>query len=356
MSEQWSRPTRFLILIAGTILFIWLISATGPLLASLTISALLAYLLVPLVDLLTRRTRLSRLWAARLVYILLLLILGGIPTALSTVALTQFDNFQTDFLAAAAQLRVWLIQPIVLLGFQFQPLALLDNLEQVSGNALTTISGGALDALSRVTTNLLWALTVLVSLYYFLVDGPKIKPWLIDIFPTKYQTEVRLLLNEIDEVWRIFLRAQLIIFFIFFALLGSGLFLVVWLYRSELLPLSPVGLILLLVIVYAIVQQIDNFLVRPYFFGQSLKLHPGLILVGLIGGLAFGGVLGVIIVIPCIATAKILGYYVHCRLLGKSPWPHLAQAPEAEETIGQSRKQSEPEPDIVAGQAQPIGD
>jgi len=186
-------------------------------------------------------------------------------------------------------------------------------------------------------------LTVLVSLYYFLTDGPKIKLWLIDLFPDKYQMEVGLLLAEIEEAWRVFLRAQIIIFLIFFALLGSGLFLVVWLYRTELLPLSTLGLVVLLVIVYAIVQQIDNFLVRPYFFGQSLELHPGLVLVGLIGGLAFGGVLGIIVVVPCLATARILGHYVHCRLLGRPPWPDLVQAPEVDEATGQTQSQDEPD-------------
>ncbi|MEW5960629.1 MAG: AI-2E family transporter [Chloroflexota bacterium] len=321
IDAQWSRTTRLMVFIAGAIILIWLVTVTSPLIASLTISALLSYLLDPLVQWLTRRTRLNHLWAARGVYVLFLLVLAGIPTVLSTVALSQFDDLQSDFLAATTELKARLTQPLVFLGFQFQPLALLDNLEQVSGNALSTISGGALDALIRVTTNLLWGLTALVSLYYFLVDGYKIKSWLVGLFAPKYQDDARLLLEEIDEAWRIFLRVQLLIFLIFIILLGGGIFLVVWLYRIQLLPLSPIGLIVLLVIVYAIVQQIDNFLVRPYFFGESLKLHPGVVLVGLIGGLAFGGVLGAIIVIPAIATAKIIGHYVHCRLLGKLPWP-----------------------------------
>jgi predicted PurR-regulated permease PerM len=341
MDTPWSRTTRILVLIGGLGLLIWLVIAASPLVVALGISALLAFLLDPLVQRLTRRTRLNRLWAARVVYIVLLLILAGIPAILSTVALSQFDNWQADFVAATNELKAWLNRPVILLGFQFYPLALLDNLEQVGTSALSSMSGEAVDALRRVSTNFLWGLTVLVSLYYFLTDGPKVKPWLIDLFPDKYQMEVGLLLAEIEEAWRVFLRAQLIIFLIFFALLGSGLFLVVWLYRTELLPLSPLGLIVLLVIVYAVVQQIDNFLVRPYFFGQSLELHPGLVLVGLIGGLAFGGVLGIIVVVPCLATARILGHYVHCRLLGRPPWPDLVQGPAADEATDEPQEQDE---------------
>jgi predicted PurR-regulated permease PerM len=321
MNKNWSRTTRILVISAGVIGLIYLVITFTPLVQALVIGALLAYLLDPLVHWLTKRTRFNRLWAARVVYVLFLLLLGGLPAILSTVAVTQFGRWSADFYAALTELRGWVRQPVDLLGFQFQPLALLNNLEETG---FSTFSSAAL-ALRSVTTNLLWGLTALVSLYYFLVDAPKIKPNLVGLVSPEYQTDARILLDEIDEVWRVFLRAQIIIFIIFVALLGSSMALVVGLYRSGLLPLSPIGLAVLLLAVYTIVQNIDNIIVRPYFFGESLKLHPGVVFVGLIAGLAFGGVLGVIIIIPAIATAKVIGLYIHRRLLGVSPWPHLEE-------------------------------
>jgi predicted PurR-regulated permease PerM len=325
MNRPWSRTTRILIISAGAIGLIWLIVTVSPLVQALVIAALLAYLLDPLVNWLTRRTQLNRLWAARAVYGLLLLILGGIPAILSTVAVQQFDRWGADFFAAITELRGWLVQPVTLLGFQFYPLALLNNF---TDTGFSTVSSAAI-TLTRVTTNLLWGLTAMVSLYYFLVDAPKIKPWLVGLVTPEYQMDAQILLDEIDEVWRLFLRAQIIIFVIFTALLIGSMALVVGLYRSGLLPLSPIGLIILLAIVYTVVQNIDNIIVRPYFFGESLKLHPGVVFVGLIAGLAFGGILGVIIIIPCLATAKVIGLYVHSRLLGLHPWPHLEE-PQAD--------------------------
>ena len=326
--KPWSRTTRILIIIAAIIGLIWLIIAINPLIQSLIIAALLAYLLYPVAQWVTGHTRLNYVWAARVVYGVCLLLLIGVPALASAIAFSQFDELQADFVAAMLQLREWLTQPLELYGRQLQPLSVIDNLIQSNLSSLGNASGGALTALMGVTTNLLWGLTALVSLYYFLVDGHRIKPWLVGLMPPEYQAEFHLLVDEIDEVWRVFLRAQLIIFAIFFALLGSSMFAVVWFYRSQLLPLSPIGLIVLLVIVYAIVQNIDNVIVRPYFFGESLKLHPGLVFVGLIAGVAFGGLLGVIIVIPLIATAKVVGRYVHRRLLGQSPWPEVEQIKE----------------------------
>jgi predicted PurR-regulated permease PerM len=351
-NTPWSRTTRIIVIIAGVIGLVWLIIAINPLIQSLVIAALLAYLLEPAVQWLKRHTRFNYVWAARLGYGLFLGLLAAIPAVLSTVALSQFNRLETDFLAALEEFKYLLTQPLLVFGVQFQPLTLLDNLAQSGGNAVAGISGSALNALVGVTTNLLWGLTVLVSLYYFLVDGPRIKPWLVGLVAPPYQAEVRLLLDEVDRAWRIFLQAQLIIFIIFVALLGGSIVLVVWLYRAGLLPLSPFGLIILLVIIYTIVQNIDNVVVRPYFFGGSLRLHPGLVFVGLIGGLAFGGVLGVIIVVPILATVKIIGRYVHRRLLGLPPWPHLAPADSGDDERPAQSLSREDEP-APAGQTLP---
>ncbi len=324
VSKPWSQPTRFLVLIISLIVLVWLLIAFAPLVQALIVAALLAYLLDPIVELLTRRTHLSRLASARLVYALFLALLASIPALLSTMAVSQFHRVETEMVDAISALSRWLAQPLIIFDFRFQPLAVLNDLEQLAGNSLATMSGGALGALLTVTTNLIWGLTALVSLYYLLAEAPKIKPGLISLVPAEYQAEVGLLLDEIDNAWRLFLRAQLIIFIIFSALLLSSSFLVLWLYRSGLVPLSPIGLIVLLVIVYTLVQQVDNIWLRPYFFGTQLRLHPGVVFVGLIGALALSGVLGVIIIVPMIATAKIIGIYVHRKLLGLPPWPHLA--------------------------------
>jgi predicted PurR-regulated permease PerM len=251
-------------------------------------------------------------------------------------------------------------QPIVLFGIRIEPpLALLNDLGQASSSALAIIpTSGALGALANITTNLLWTITALVSLYYFLIDGPRIKPWLVGLMASGYQAEFRILLDEIDVAWRVFLRAQLIIFIIFVALLGGGMFLVVWFYRIGLLPLSPIGLIVMLILVYTLVQQVDNFIVRPYFFSEQMNLHPGVVFVGLMGALALSGVLGVILIIPLIATFKIVGRYVHRHILGLPPFPHItlpdSSHEEATPPIPGESKVVPPPPPVVRTKTMPV--
>ena len=212
MSTTWSPTTRILVVTVILLGAVWLAVMASPLLNALVISALLAYLLDPVVRLLTRRTRLNRSLTAVFVYLLFLLVLASIPATLGAVAVDQFHHLETDFAAAVDALRQLLFQPINVLGYQLYPQTLLDNLEQFAGNALTALPGGSFDVLSDVTTNLLWGLVILVSLYYFLKDGPRIKPWLVGLAPGEYQAEMRRLLDEIDKVWGSILEGATFVF------------------------------------------------------------------------------------------------------------------------------------------------
>jgi predicted PurR-regulated permease PerM len=183
------------------------------------------------------------------------------------------------------------------------------------------VPASSLSTLNAITDNLLWSTVVLVSFYYFLKDGPQIKPWLVSLLPPQAQPDGQRLLDEIDTIWSLFLRVQLFIFVILAFLMVASTVLIIWLFRNNWLPLSPIGLIVLLILVYTAIQQVDNLWLRPQLLGRRLKLHPGLVFVGLITALALSGLLGALIVVPLIATAKILGGYAHAKLLGRSPWP-----------------------------------
>lgn len=319
--ESVSAITRIFVVALILLGAIRLAVAVIPLLEALMIAVLLAYLLDPGVQLLTRRTRLNRPLAAGLVYSLFLLLLTGIPAVMGTVALGQFRRWETDLAAAIVALREWVSRPIVILGFQLETGAILDTLEQLAGNALTTLPSGSFDVLTGVTTNLLWGLVILVSLYYLLKDGPALKPWLVGLAPAEYQPEFRRLVDEIDKVWGVFLRVQLLITVVLAFLMAAGTFLIIWLYRAGLLALSPWGLILVLILFYVAAQQVDNLWLRPQLMGKQLRLHPGLVFAGLVGALALSGVLGALIVVPFMATAKVAGGYIHRKLLDLDPWP-----------------------------------
>jgi predicted PurR-regulated permease PerM len=208
----------------------------------------------------------------------------------------------------------------------------------MAGDLLSTLPGGSFNILSSVTTNLLWGSVIVVTLYYLLKDGHKIMPLLVQLAPDDYKDEVQRLLRDLDDIWRRFLRVQLLLFVVLFTLVAAGTLLVVYLFRSGLLKWSFIGFILLLLLVYTLAQQVDNLWLRPQFLGKHLRLHPGVVFVGLIGALALSGVLGAFVIVPIIATMKMVGSYVHRKLLGLPPWPE-EEPPADEDTIENTDRQ-----------------
>lgn len=338
MNTTWSTTTRILVIVAISVATVWIIVVAGPLWQAVGIAALLAYLLDPAVRFLMRRTRMRRSWAAALIFLFILLLLVSISALLGTVAVSQLHHLETDFLAAVDEIERWLSQPIVILNYRFHPQDLLGNLPSMAGDLLSTLPGGSFSILSSVTTNLLWGSVIVVSLYYLLKDGHKIMPLLVRLAPDDYKVEVRRLLEEVDVIWRRFLRVQLLIFFVLFTLVAAGTLLVVYLFRSGLLEWSFIGFILLLLLVYTLAQQVDNLWLRPQFLGKHLRLHPGVVFVSLIGALALSGVLGAFVIVPIIATMKLVGRYVHRKLLGLPPWPE-EEPPADEDAIENTDRQ-----------------
>jgi predicted PurR-regulated permease PerM len=317
----WSPTTRILVLAALLLAGVWLAYVASPLLVSVGLAAILAYLLNPLVNRLANRTRLSRTGAAVVVFSLVLLALIGIPVGVGTAVVNQIGDLSTDLLAAITEIEEWLFQPVTILGFQLNAQDYLDTFNQMVANALNTVPGGSFNVLSSVTTNLLWGTLVLVTLYYFIKDSPKIKPWLLHLIPEAYQPEFDQLLDEVNHIWGRFMRIQLLLFLVLGILMLLGTLLVVWLFRSGLLEWSFLGFVLLLLAVYTAVQQLDNLWLRPQFLGKQLHLHPGVAFAGLVGGLALSGFIGALVAVPLIATIRVIGRYIHRKLLGIPPWP-----------------------------------
>lgn len=344
MDTTWSNTTRILVILFSLAGAIWLAFIAAPLLQALIIAGLLAYLLNPLVCWLAQRSPLRRSQAAVLVFLMTMLIVLAIPAALGTVAVSSIGRLSSDFMSATEEIRAWFFQPIDILGFHLQPQQMVESLQGVGASLLATLPGGSLNILSTVTTNLLWAVTVLVMYYYLLKDGHKIKPWLVTLAPRAYRPELNRLIDKVDHVWGKFLRIQLIMFFVIFALMAIGTLLIVALFRFGLLKWSPLGFIALIVLLYTAIQQLDNLWIRPHILGKQMRLHPGIVFAGLIGALMASGLLGVLLIVPLLATAKVVGSYVHRKLLRVPPWPDdTTEAVPDDQTAQQSPETQEKE-------------
>jgi len=62
----------------------------------------------------------------------------------------------------------------------------------------------------------------------------------------------------------------------------------------------------ILVLIFAIMQMLDNFIVQPNIFSKSVKAHPLEIFLIVLAGAKIGGVLGMVIAIPMYTIFRVI--------------------------------------------------
>jgi len=293
MSNPWSDFTKRLVLIGtliGLALILYRFSAIIP---PLVITAMVAYLLNPPVELICTHTRLSRNWAVVIVYLLLLIILS--------------------------------LGPVIFVPTLIQQVQEIDDLASI----------------------FLWLIFIIVISFYLLKDADRLARTFEDLVPPSYQMEFRQLRSEVSGIWNAFLRGQLILCAVVgtvvaavLAVLGvrnalvlgllAGVLeiipnlgptlaavpavLIAYFQGSAHLPLTNGWFALLVIAAYVVIQQVENNYLVPRIIGRSLNLHPLVVIIGAIAGGTLAGVLGILLAAPTLATLRVLA---HC-------WPLCA--------------------------------
>jgi hypothetical protein len=68
------------------------------------------------------------------------------------------------------------------------------------------------------------------------------------------------------------------------------------------------------------IQQVQGNVILPRIHGRTLALHPVLILLGVLMGASFAGVLGAILAPPLLATMKLFSVYIWRKMLDIPPF------------------------------------
>jgi predicted PurR-regulated permease PerM len=193
-------------------------------------------------------------------------------------------------------------------------------------------------AFSRILSFIIF----LFAAFYFLKEGRSMFDKLLNFVPNDYKVEADILIRRINSVLGSYLRGQ--IFLIFFvaltlfialAILGVkfALILAVFSGFAEIVPiigpivaasvaalaayigggsnfgLAPLQTALIVVVIYAVVRQIQDYLINPYVMGKITKLHPLIILFAVIAGEHIAGILGLVLAVPTAGVIKIIFEY-----------------------------------------------
>lgn len=169
--------------------------------------------------------------------------------------------------------------------------------------------------------------------FYLLVDLPDVRRRVEELIPDRNRREVMFLGHRLHQAIGGFFRGQLAVAVIVGVMASIGLWIIglpLWLVVGmiaglfNMIPLiGPwVGAIpgivvalatrdiktaILVGVVMAVVQQIDNHLITPTVMRRAVQLHPAAVMMALLAWGTVGGFFGLLLAVPLTASVKIIG-------------------------------------------------
>lgn len=358
-TDSWSIPFRYTM---GIIIFIsvvaFLIYASEAV-TMFIIAAFTAYLISPAVVFLMERTRMSRAVAVNVVYFSALIVLVGIPAILTPIFFDEIQLVAQDILELSEELSGFLSKPIQMGGFVLHLEQVGESMAHFQENMLSPLPEEALELLETTSINVLWILIILVSVHLFMSEWPRMRSWLIHLAPEPYQPDMSELYARLRNVWMAYLRGQIvlmvvvgIVFTIAWAAIGipgalvlgvvAGLFTLVPDVGPTLAAALAIGVALLegstwirlsedpvmnnlivggiTFVLYLILINLKNFLVRPIIMGRSLHMNEALIFIAILTATILWGILGALLIVPVLASVAVIMEYLRRRILGLPPF------------------------------------
>ncbi len=236
---------------------------------------------------------------------------------------------------------------------------ILNYIQQLLSATTNVVSSTASFGINVVGTVFSTFLAVLVTFFvslYMTMDAPRIQAYFHSLFPRSYRSELADLLRRIGVVWQSFLRGQLILSIVVGTATGLALAAVgmpgalIFGILAGLLEVVPnlgpilsmipavitaliqgssvlepmginnVGFALITIGIFFLVQQLENNILVPRIIGDSINLHPIIVICAVAVGLSSGGILGALLAPPIVATFRVIGSYIHAKLLDYPPF------------------------------------
>jgi predicted PurR-regulated permease PerM len=333
------------LLLIGAVL--WVLSKFAFLLPAVVFALAFVYIFNPVVSALQSR-RIARWLGSCLSYLVLIavLTLAGflIFPSIADQGRELTDNFPTIYDDLVEDLEGFAAD----LGFDVDLPGYEELRERIEANQ-EDFWGDRLEQITDITLGLLETLLLLVLApvvaFYVLIDLPTQRRNLRLLIPERHRDELGYLAHLLGKSVGGFLRGQLLVALIVGVLTSFGFWLVglpFWLLIGMIagfLNIIPfvgpwvggflgVGIALATRdaqtaiwagLVALIVQQIDNHFISPVVLRATVKVHPALIILGLITGATLGGFWGILLAVPLMAALKIVvGHYWRTRVLGQT--------------------------------------
>lgn len=303
------------------------------------VSWAVAYLLVPLVDMVGHRTRLGRLGSVFVVYALIL----GVLAVLLAFGVPALARQLANLADRAPELGANAAQIVVQLQAQLEGAGLPVDLETLYGTLpgrLGELTGAfAADALSLVAATgvLVFSIgLVLILAFFMLVDGDRLWERFTGLLSPELRSEAELFRQSADRSFGGFIRASLLLGLIYgvgmlliLAPLGvpfsgllalvSGLFMIIPFF-GPFIAVIPVFVATILgaadrflpvFLLTMALQQLILSVIGPRLMANVIGIHPLFVFLALLIGARIAGFWGVLLAMPLAGIANTFARYIY---------------------------------------------
>ena len=352
-SRRWNNVTKIIVTAALALLAIVLVVTFRAMIAPTIIAFLLAFVLSFPVNWIQRQTGWARGTAVLVHYVVLLALLLLMPALLIPRLSGLFTSLRQSLEELTLSLQTASTGLLVPLGeYHLSP----DTLLQQAGDGLQNVllaTANPMSIFRGVSSGVLQVVYVLVLNYWLLADLHRLRRVVFEQIPPDYQEDVRRLALDLGAVWQAFLRGQIVLALVvgiitwiplalvgmanaaglavlagvmeFLPNVGQGIsgtigVLVALFQGSTWMPVSHLTFALIVLVIYSLIAQAENVYLVPRLVGGRVRLHPAVAFVGTVGGALVFGVLGVLLAMPVIASARILSIYIYRKLLDREPF------------------------------------
>ncbi len=322
------------------------------------IGAIVAYALSPIVDrmasVIPARTRqhdlLRRGFVVVLLYTAAFGALGGIGVAVVPTAVDQGGDFLEGLPETVDEARIQLTnwadryRATIPDDLRDEIDAAVEDLSANSAEIGGSLVTGALGSLTSAIALISGFLIVPFWLFYALRDRHFIERNFMRAVPAVLQDDVAHVARISDNLLGRYIRGQLLLGLIVGVAVGISLSVLgvefsiglgLWAGITELIPIlgpwlgaipavvlvlaTEPDLLVPVILVYVVVQQLENNLLVPRIQGRAVDIHPAMVITLLVVFGAVWGLIGMIVAVPATAIVRELFWYADRRLRGITP-------------------------------------
>ncbi|KHD15581.1 AI-2E family transporter [Clostridium butyricum] len=293
------------------------------------ISFSLSYVLNPAKEFLMTKLKVNKRTSSLIIILIVVgLIIGGITVMLPSFVdeLTSvgdvFDSVEKFYNNIADKFNLNSIPGIN---------SIYNSIVEKGNGLLTSVSDNLLDYILEASSKILSLAVIPIIIYYFMCDGDRLFSRMMLILPTNKREVAQNIVMDINKVLKRYISGQLYLCGIigiltFILLLSLQIKFPLWIaifnalfniipYFGPIFGMVPAVIVALMIspakalwvlIGMILIQQIEGNILSPKITGDSIEMHPFVIIVLLLIGDKFGGFIGMIVVVPIAVVIKVL--------------------------------------------------